>query len=192
MRRFQRAIQGQPNEDDFIARIKADDPTVLGEIFVRYEKMVSSYIKTRGGSDADAEDVLQEAIIVLWQNVCSGAFHLSSKLGTYIMGVAKNKWREELRKRRNMSPADAQTDLPNADPNTLDGILSQEKTQLVHQALNAISPLCKKLLLFFYFEGRNLADIAKILTFANTDVVKSKKYQCKKALEEELRKLRVI
>lgn len=178
-------------EQDLIERIQANDQTVLGEIFIRYEKMVYSYIKTHGGNDADAEDILQEALIVLWQNVCSGSFSLSSKLGTYLMGVAKNKWREELRKRRNFSSVEESRDFSNDDAGSLDLILTQEETNLVHHALNAISPLCKQLLLLFYFEERNLNDIAGILKFANADVAKSKKYQCKKALEKELQKLRV-
>jgi RNA polymerase sigma factor (sigma-70 family) len=129
---------------------------------------------------------------VLWQNVCSGAFKLSSKLGTYLMGIAKNKWREELRKRRNFSSVDESKNFSNDDASSLDLILTQEKMNHIHQALNAISPLCKQLLLLFYFEERNLNDIAQILRFANADVAKSKKYQCKKALEKKLQKFRVI
>lgn len=176
-------------EQDLVERIKANDRTVLGEIFIRYEKMIVSYIKTHGGSDADAEDVLQESIIVLWQNVCSGSFELSSKIGTYLMGVAKNKWREQLRKRRNTFPLDEQTDLPDHEKKVMDTILTREKVELIQRALNTITPLCKKLLMLFYFEERSLDEIAKLLEFANTDVVKSKKYQCKKALEETVRKL---
>ena len=179
-------------EQDLIERIRANDRMVLGEIFIRYKKMISAYINTHGGNDADAEDVLQESIIVLWQNVCSGTFKLSSKLGTYLMGVAKNKWREELRKRRNLSSVEQGNDPPNDDASSLELIITQEKTNLVHQALNTISPLCKQLLLLFYFEERSLNDIAQTLKFANADVAKAKKYQCKKALENELQKLKVI
>lgn len=178
-------------EEDLVERIQANDQTVLGEIFIRYEKMVSGYVKTHGGNDADAEDALQESIIVLWQNVCSGSFQLTSKLGTYLMAVAKNKWREELRKRRNFSSVKESRDFSNDEADSLDMMVTQEETNLVHRALNTISPLCKQLLLLFYFEERNLGDIAQILKFANADVAKSKKYQCKKALEKELHKLRV-
>lgn len=176
-------------EQDLIERIKANDRTVLGEIYLRYEKMIVSYIKTHGGSDADAEDVLQESVIVLWKQVCSGTFKLTSKIGTYLMGVAKNKWREELRKHRKIYNLEETRDLPNEDTNTIDNIVTKEKIDLIYKALEVISPLCKKLLLLFYFEERNLEDISKILKFANTDVAKSKKYQCKKAIEETLRKL---
>ena len=176
-------------DQDLIDRIKANDRTVLKEIFIQYEKMIVSYIKTHGGSDADAEDVLQESIIVLWQQACSGTFKLTSKIGTYLMGVAKNKWREQLRKHKNVSNLESNGDLPIEGTSGMDNILTQEKIRQIQQALNSISPLCKKLLTLFYFEERSLEDIAVILGFANTDVAKSKKYQCKKALEENLKKL---
>jgi RNA polymerase sigma factor (sigma-70 family) len=105
------------------------------------------------------------------------------------MGVAKNKWREELRKRSRISSINEQADFPDDEKKVMDIILTQEKVKLIQRALNALSPLCKKLLMLFYFEERSMDEIANILEFANTDVVKSKKYQCKKALEETLRKL---
>lgn len=189
-------------ETDFIDRIKANDRTVLGELFLRYQRMVFSYITSHGGSEADAEDMLQEAIIVLWQKVCApqksgdDGFKLTSKLGTYIMAIAKNKWMAELRKRKRYT-ADGNLTLPGVDsrgepvdeaPSSLDCLLAEEKSQAVHNALQAINPNCKKLLLLFYFEERSMKDIAKQLGFANMDVAKSKKHQCKKSLEAALKK----
>ena len=52
--------------------------------------------------------------------------------------------------------------------------------------MDKISLICRKILILFYFEERNMADIARLLKFANADVVKAKKYQCKKALEEAM------
>ena len=66
-------------EQKLLNRIKSNDRTVLGELFVRYEKLVASYISKRSGDQSDAEDMLQEAIIVVWQKACSGKFELKSK-----------------------------------------------------------------------------------------------------------------
>jgi DNA-directed RNA polymerase specialized sigma24 family protein len=42
---------------------------------------------------------------------------------------------------------------------------------------------CKKLLSYFYFDGLENKIIAEKMGFANTDTVKSKKYQCFKRLQ---------
>ena len=54
----------------------------------------------------------------------------------------------------------------------------------VRVALEQIKPVCKQLLLLFYFEERSMEEIANILSFANMNVAKAKKYQCKKALQD--------
>ena len=175
-------------DQDFIERIKADDRTVLGEIFIRFERMVHHYITSHGGGKVDAEDILQESIIVLWQKVNSGNFELTSKMSTFIMGVTKNKWMAELRKRNRISRQEIPHNLPANNPTTLDKVIASEKMEILRSAFELIQPICKKILLLFYFEEKCLEEIAKTLNFANSDVVKSKKYQCKKLLEEVLKK----
>ena len=176
------------SDRQFILRIKENDRSVLGEIYVKYEKQVINYIKSHGGDDFDAEDMLQEAIIVLWQNVNNGKFDLSSKLNTYIVAVAKNKWRAELRKRNKTSNVDISDNTIDPDDNQLEILLSEEKENNVRDALNMIKPICKQLLMMFYFEEKNIEEITKILEFSNTNVTKSKKYQCKKSLESVMQK----
>jgi DNA-directed RNA polymerase specialized sigma24 family protein len=50
--------------------------------------------------------------------------------------------------------------------------------------MDQLSPLCKKILLLYYYEDRSMAEISKMLDLANENVAKSKKYQCKKELEQ--------
>ncbi len=85
---------------EFIQRIKANDRTVLGELFLKYQRMISVYVLKNGGDKNDAEDIIQETIIVLWQKVNSDSLQLTVKLGTYLLAIAKNKWMAELRKRK--------------------------------------------------------------------------------------------
>ena len=174
------------SDRQFIQRIQENDKTVLGEIYIKYEKQVSNYIKTHGGDDFDAEDMLQEAIIVLWQNVNNSKFNLSSKLGTYIVAVAKNKWRVQIRKRNKLSNAEISENIIDAEDSPLEFILSEENKTIIQSAFDLIQPICKQLLILYYFEERSIEEITKILKFSNTNVTKSKKYQCKKSLESVL------
>jgi RNA polymerase sigma factor (sigma-70 family) len=174
-------------EKQIVERIKANDRTVLGEIYLRYQKMIFHYVRQNGGSELDADDILQETIIVLWQKVNSEQFQLSSKLSTYLMAIAKNKWLSEMRKHRKIVTEDIPMHFGNHNPTSLDTLISNEKIELVRKTLEMIPEICKKILLLYYFEEKSMEEIARILRFANTDVAKSKKYQCKKSLEEILR-----
>jgi len=172
---------------EFIQRIKTNDRTVLGELFQKYQRMISAYILKNGGDQNDAEDIIQETIIVLWQKVNSDSLQLTVKLGTYLQAVAKNKWMAELRKRRKISAQDISENLSDGNPSSLDDLVNEERIEYVRKALDMLQPICRKLLLLYYFEEKSMNQIAKILELANADVAKSKKYQCKKNLEEILK-----
>ena len=65
-------------------------------------------------------------------------------------------------------------------------VIEDEEKKAVRDALEKVGSPCRELLLMYYFDERKMADIAKLLKFANSDVAKAKKYQCKKALEKLL------
>jgi RNA polymerase sigma factor (sigma-70 family) len=172
---------------ELIQRIKTNDRTVLGELFLRYQRMIGGYVLKNGGDENDAEDILQETIILLWQKVNSDELQLTVKLGTYLLAIAKNKWLAELRKRKKISPQDLDENITNGNPSSLEELVTEEKIEYIRSGLDMLQPICKKLLLLYYFEEKNMKEIAKILNLANADVAKSKKYQCKKSLEELLK-----
>ena len=172
------------SDESLVERIKANDRSVLGDLFIKFEKVVFKHIQTHGGNLDDAKDMLQESIIVLWQNVSAGRFKLQSKLSTYLVAVAKNKWMVEMRRKKRFVQDDPPDHMHSAEPGILDKIVNDETLERVRFALEQITPICKQLLLLFYFEERSMEEIAEILSFANMNVAKAKKYQCKKALQD--------
>ncbi|MBN1409028.1 MAG: sigma-70 family RNA polymerase sigma factor [Calditrichaceae bacterium] len=172
------------SDESLVERIRNNDRSALGDLFIKFEKVVFKHIQTHGGSLDDAKDMLQESIIVLWQNVSAGRFKLQSKLSTYLVAVAKNKWMVEMRKKKRFVQDDPPEIAHHSEPGILDKIVDNEMIEQVRFALDQIKPVCKQLLLLFYFEERSMEEIAKILSFANMNVAKAKKYQCKKALQD--------
>jgi RNA polymerase sigma factor (sigma-70 family) len=172
------------SDKDYLLRIRNNDRSVLGELFVKYERMAETFISRQGGRREDAEDALQEAIIILWQKVCGGEFELKSKLGTYLLGIVKNKWRGELRKKKRIEPDVEYDDFESDEIGPLDSYLESEANDLIKDALMKISQQCRELLMMFYFEERSMADIAGILKLSNPSVAKARKYQCKKELQK--------
>ncbi len=178
-------------QKQLLNRIRANDRSVLGELFVTHEQMVKSYIATHGGTAADAQDMLQEAIIVVWQNACKDGFALTCKVSTYIMAIVKNKWRSEKRSRTRLSTDESLSERPDPDQSSLDAMIMEEEASGVRRALDKLGSPCKELLLLYYFEHRDMKSIGKILGFGNADVVKSKKYQCKQRLQAILAQILV-
>ena len=186
MVRSEMQILNFKTERQIFKRIRENDRDVLGELFLKYEKMVTNYVLKNGGNHDDAEDILQEAIIVLWQRINSGHFEVKSKISTFIFSVAKNKWMSELRKKKRMTVIDEETDLE-AEADIMGNLLTNEELDMIESVMGKLSEICRKLLHLFYFEERKMDEIAEMLGLANVNVAKSKKYQCKKSLEDLLK-----
>jgi len=172
------------SDEALVKRIQQNDRSVLGDLFIKFERVVFRHIQSHGGTRDDAKDMLQESIITLWQNVSAGRFKLQSKLSTYLVAVAKNKWMVEMRRKKRFVQDDPPEHAHPSEPGILDKMVDDEMLERVRFALEQIKPVCKQLLLLFYFEERSMEEIANILSFANMNVAKAKKYQCKKALQD--------
>lgn len=169
--------------------MRRGDEEALVILFDANRRMVTSYVRNNSGTRDDAEDMLQEALIVLWEKVRSGNFNYSAKLSTFIGGVVKNLWHRRLARQRKESQDPLEFErTANTDLSPLDELIESEQAKQVRDALEKLGDPCRKLLLLFYWDEYSLEQIAVAMGFANAETAKSKKYQCKKALEQYLRK----
>lgn len=169
--------------------MRRGDEESLVVLFDANRRAVTSYVRNNSGTTDDAEDMLQEALIILWEKVRSENFHYDAKLSTFIVAVVKNLWLRRLARQRRESPDPLQFDrMANTDPSPLDELIESDRAKKVRDALEKLGDPCRKLLLLFYWDEYSLEEIAGAMGFANAETVKSKKYQCKKALEQYLTK----
>ena len=153
-------------------------------------RSVFAYVTRNSGTENDAEDMLQEALVVLWERVRTGQFEYTAKLSTFVYGVVKRMWSRRLahRRREPLSELDPEEHSDGA-LSVLDDLIECEEAELVRQALDKIGDQCQKLLKLFYWEELSMEEIAINMGFANAETAKAKKYQCKKALEKVLREV---
>ena len=64
---------------------------------------------------------------------------------------------------------------------------SEERIKIINKCVNELGDTCRKVLTYYYFDGMSMAEIAERLGFANTNTAKTKKYKCKKKLDELVR-----
>jgi RNA polymerase sigma factor (sigma-70 family) len=178
------------NEDaKLLDALQNGDDSALEELFRKNRRSIASLVIRNHGTEDDVEDVLQEALVVLWERVCRGSFEYQAKLSTFIYATGKNIWFRKLARQRRERPADSETfEIPDRDSTPLEELEENERIVAVQQAMEKIGNPCRDLLLLYYWEEQTMEEIAVKLGFANADTVKSKKYQCKKALEKLVKK----
>src|SRR6267142_3090177 len=79
------------------------DGTDLNEaiqfIYRQHAEAISYFIRHYGGSEQDADDIFQEAVVAFIDVVRKGKFRMESNVRTFLASIAKNYWFNELKKR---------------------------------------------------------------------------------------------
>jgi RNA polymerase sigma factor (sigma-70 family) len=165
------------NEKEIFERICKGDEKALEFLYQKYYRMMTKLVITNSGTEEEARDVYQDALIVFWQKATSGNLVLTSKMSTYIYSICQNLWRKELDRKKRLSNEEKDTAvLLDTD--------SSEREKVLAKCIDQLGETCKRVLMLYYFEEMSMQDIADKLGFANTDTAKTKKYKCKKKLDE--------
>ncbi|MEP2026043.1 MAG: sigma-70 family RNA polymerase sigma factor [Reichenbachiella sp.] len=163
-------------DHEVLERVSRGDEAALDYLYKKHYKMMTRIVLNNNGSEDEAKDVFQDALLVFWQKAVSGKLVLTSKISTYIYSICLNLWRKELdRKGRHSSEEVEQSIYQEYEKN--------ERIKIITDCINQLGDTCRRILTYHYFDGLSMSDIADKLNFANTDTAKTKKYKCKKKLD---------
>jgi RNA polymerase sigma factor (sigma-70 family) len=166
---------------EILNEIRSGNQQILIYLFEENYSSIKKHILQNSGSVDDVDDVLQEAVIIVWQNSAKPEFQLSSALNTYIYAIVKNLWLKALkRKQRMVNIHDNEYD----HLNPVSQGTSQYDRKVLLDCMSEVGETCKQLLSYYYFDGYNMTQIGDLLGFNNADTVKAKKYQCLKRLQD--------
>lgn len=156
---------------------------VLHKLY-KYSSKIVSFIKSRGGSKEDAEDIFQEALVVLCHNVWKGNFELTSSLYTYLYSVSYNLWRNKERSEKTESVPDG---LVLIDISSIEEVQEKEsKLKKVEEILLKLGEPCLKLLKMFYHQQLKMKEIAEELGYKTVNSAKVQKYKCLERAKSKL------
>ena len=143
------------------------------------------WVLTNSGSEMDAEDAFQKAMLSFLLNVETGKYQFqpTARVTTVVFEYCKRVWLTELKSARLRT----RTDLPDAPEaaDTADVLRDLERmdvVEAVRQSLSQLKDDCRKLLEWFYVEDVSLREIAERLGMKENSV-KSKRYDCAEKLK---------
>jgi len=163
-------------DSEVLARIHRGDEAALDFLYKKYYRMMTKMVITNSGTEEEAKDIFQDALIVFWKKVIGGNLVLTSKISTYIYSICLNLWRKEL-DRKSRHSNEQKDDVEYID------IDREERIKIVRECINELGDICRRILMYYYFDGLSMSDIAEKIGYATTDTAKTKKYKCKKKLD---------
>ena len=170
------------------AALLTDRERTLERIYAKTYPMVRHYVKENCGTDEDAKDIFQEALITYYEKVVNNQLTLTSSLSTYLMGICKNLWRQELVKRsRKTELSDAPVDEVGEEVMVDD----QQPAVTVIAFVEQLGETCRSLLVSFYYFGQRLEQIAEQHGYRSVRSATVQKFKCLERLRKAVSHLSI-
>ncbi|QNF34231.1 sigma-70 family RNA polymerase sigma factor [Adhaeribacter swui] len=168
---------------DWRQAFTANREKALTQIYALTYPKVLHYVIQHEGQPADAQDLLQEAIIVFYEKVMQEQFQLTAQITTYLMGICKNLWHQELEKKQR------QKNLTTAESNPVIEPVPEKSEQPVLELIYFVDQLgqkCRGILTSFYYFGQSMATIAEQNSYRTIRSATVQKFKCLERLRKSL------
>lgn len=166
-------------EKELLKGLAANEKGAIESIYRDNYNLIQNLVIHNNGTEDDARDVFQEAMIVLYEKAKSGQFELSSQIRTYLYSVCRRIWLKKLQQgRRFDTPVESlEETVPVEEDLDAHDKLSHQYG-IMRAAMGKIGEPCKSLLEAFYVHHKNMLEIAAFFGYTNADNAKNQKYKC--------------
>lgn len=167
--------------------LKDRDTKVLDFIYDNFYFQIKVFVTKNHGSEEDARDIYQDALMVIYQKQQKDNLTLSCSFSTYLYSVCRLLWLKQLEKRKQHITVTEESGIyVDVNENILDIFNLNEKYKLYQDHFSRLSFSCQKVLELF-LAGIPLKEIANILGFKSEQYAKKRKYQCKEKLVSSIK-----
>jgi RNA polymerase sigma factor (sigma-70 family) len=154
-------------DQQFIEALLQGDHAGISEIYRRFAGEVRRFVLKNSGSEDDARDMMQEALMIITRQAREKALALSCPFGAYLFLVVRGKWLNELRKRKREAVTIVEEDgytYERQDIAQADNLLLQEeREQLFWEKFKLLGERCQKLLRLSWSGSHNMEQVASLL-----------------------------
>jgi RNA polymerase sigma-70 factor (ECF subfamily) len=185
-------MSGSTDDQGLIDACRAGETEAYGELVRRYQDRLYPTVLRLTGCAEDAHDLLQETFLRAYEKL--GRFHGDSSFYTWVYRIAVNLALSGRRRRRPVSRlglggrGDDHPAAPPADPRECDPSLPLERAErdrMIQDALNALAPDHRTVVVMKEFDGLRYEEIAAMLKIP-VGTVRSRLHRARCELRERL------
>jgi RNA polymerase sigma-70 factor, ECF subfamily len=153
---------------DLMAKIIRNDTKAFADLYDRFNRVIFSVVLNIVRNPAEAEEILQEVFVTLWNKRSDYDFSKSSPV-TWMVTMARNRAIDKLRSNEykgatnssSLEDASAISFLQAEGANPLDDALLEEKQKQIQNALATLPQDQQIIVRVAYFEGLSQSEIAQ-------------------------------
>lgn len=175
------------SDDAVIEGLKKRESGIIRYIYKEYYPTIKFLITTNSGTETDAEDVFQDALVVLYRKIARENLILTSSFKTFLYSICRNLWLQRLDRRVFSNGFLDMENLSEIQDNLYTGQHEEEveKYRLFQQHFFRLGEDCQKILRLF-LKKTSLKEIAEIMGFKTEKYAKTRKFMCKEKLKNSI------
>ena len=170
------------SEQELVTSIIAGDKQAFHIIYEQTYGKVARYVGKLVTDETLAEDVLVQTYTVAWQKMAN--FHGSSRLTTWLIGIARNIAFKEFRKNKFHEPFNETYLAADSTSHLLPE--KKDREEKMKQALTVLSANHREVLELVFYQGLTYPEVSTLIHIP-VNTVKTRVFHAKKALKESLK-----
>lgn len=177
------------SDEEIIIGLKKRDNQTLQYIYSNHYDLVRQLIINNNGSDDDAEDVFQEALIILFKQLRDeDQFELTSAFGTYIYSVARLIWLKKLRELKKMDVTELKREMEEfIEFEEPPPVQDKDLRMAIYQRNLLLIPEDCQQILRLTAQNVKSKNIAEKLGFRSESYVRKRRHFCKEFLINKIK-----
>lgn len=175
----------QHSDMKYIEALRQNNARLIDEIYRRFSQSVLRWVLANNGKAADAEDLFQEALMVVYERYCQKDFHLTCPLGSLLLAICRRKWYDRLlqKKResdvRNAEALRFEEEHESSALQEAEALLEADRRQSrLGRAFAQLSEQCQKLLTLVGEGHSDVTALAEALGLPNANALYQAKHRC--------------
>jgi RNA polymerase sigma factor (sigma-70 family) len=167
------------SEEALLAGIRNEDETAVAYLYKQHYPMVLHFVLNNNGTEEEAKDIYQEAVIVFFEKIREETLELNCLIKTYLYSVCRRLWLKRLAFKNRFAGAVSESDtFVDVADEVADLEERETKFTKMAEALALLGEPCKTLIEDFYLQDLSMQSITEKFGYTNADNTKNQKYKC--------------
>ena len=143
--------------------------------------IVRRELRILGCQGSVAEDIFQEALLILCRKIEDPNFVLDVEAIHFVKSTCKYLWFNQARKAKKEQTVELNQEVAQIDEDWLE---KEEKLTSIEEAILKLGKQCQQILTLFYSKSLSMEKIAQHVGLRNEKVAKAQKYRCIQKVKE--------
>lgn len=155
------AMTDLQSDIDLMDRISRHDEGAFHDLYREYGQRMYAYALRVTGDSAQADDVLQDSLMVVWKS--AGTYRGSGRLKAWLLGIVHHTAVKTLRHLFNPITDEMEDTVEAGSGKPEELVQSREDASLLRLGLDQLSPEHRAVLDLVFYQGLNLQETADVI-----------------------------